>query len=347
MEIRRMKTKLLAAACLAALGLAPVACGEDENPEGTGARAGSAGQAGSSGRGGSGGTGGSSGSAGDAGPDAGRQSVTINFKAKVGQDDFACGRSYPAQGSTSIRAQSKDLRFYVEELKLVTPSGVEVPVVFDERLPWQTRDVAYLDFEDGTGACAGGNAQVNRTITGTVAAGTYNGVTFVNGVPESLNHADPTTLPAPLQAPTHWEWLSGFRFFIGEMVEVPADAGADSDAGSDAGAAALGIGVLHLGSTKCTRTFVEAGPDSAGDGSADIAFSCANPNRTRIKLTGYDPSSSSIVVDVGALFGATDLRAESRCHSSSTASCTAIFARIGLDYASGTPLAAQQVYRIE
>src|SRR5262245_4168966 len=115
-----------------ALGLSPIACGEDEAPEGSGAAAGSSGQAGSSGRGGSGGTAGSGGAgARDAGADAALQSVTVTFKAKVGQADFACGRSYSNQGSSAIRAQPKDLRFYVQDVKLSTSSGTEVPVVFD------------------------------------------------------------------------------------------------------------------------------------------------------------------------------------------------------------------------
>lgn len=46
-----------------------------------------------------------------------------------------------------------------------------------------------------------GDANVNRAITRTVPPGDYNGIVFVNGVPESLNHGDPLELPAPLQAP--------------------------------------------------------------------------------------------------------------------------------------------------
>jgi uncharacterized repeat protein (TIGR04052 family) len=262
----------------------------------------------------------------DAGADGGDalKSVTIRFKAKVGESDFACGETFTGQGSSAADVQPKDFRFYVQDLRLINAAGDEVPVQMEERSPWQTPEVALIDFENAEGLCSG-NAEVNTVITGKVPAGDYTGIAFANGVPEVLNHANPAAVPAPLQAPgVSWNWLMGFRFLIAE-VKQPAD-----DAGTG------GTGLFHLGSTGCMGD-VDAG-----------SISCQKPNRTAVKFASFDVESDFIVADIGAIFADTDLSGMAMCHSSPMQSaCAALFENVGVNFADGAPLATQSAFRVE
>ncbi len=279
--------------------------------------------------------------------------ATLRFAARVGEEPFACGRTYSGQGAAGSAVQPRDLRFFVQEVRLIAGDGEEVPLSFDERLPWQAEGVALLDFEDGSGLCAAGNAAQNGEITGRVPPGDYTGLVLVVGVDESSNHLDPATARGPLQAGSmSWGWLLGYKFFVAELGEVVAAGDADgigpspagSDAGSDAGppssdagapaTPALGIGLLHLGSTSCV------GSPAAGD------ITCARPNRSEVRFESFDLATQTVVVDVGALFGETDLGGDAQCHSSGAA-CPPLFEAFGLDFDTGRGAAGQRVFRAE
>jgi len=266
-------------------------------------------------------------------PDGGAMAVTIHFKATVGSAPFACGTTYQNQGSTGVAVQPRDFRFYVQNVSLINSQGQQVPLAMDVRSPWQTADVALLDFEDGSADCVDGNPEMNTVVTGTVPAGSYTGIVFTNGVPDSLNHADPLTLPAPLQAGAmSWGWLYGFKF-------VKAELGATATPQGDA---AAGLGLLHLGSIGC---------DNAVDGgstnyNAPPTVVCTQPDRNQIRLTGFDPTVRTIVADIGAIFAATDLSRDEQCHSAGDA-CPSMFWAMGLDFATGARLTSQTVYHFE
>ncbi|HTU63686.1 MAG TPA: MbnP family copper-binding protein, partial [Polyangiales bacterium] len=180
------------------------ACGDDTESSTPGVRAATrdaAADASEAGKGGNGGGGGSS-------SDDGRQKVTISFRAAVADRDFSCLERYDDVGSTKTGVRPVDFRFYVQDLALIDADGEEVPVELDARAPWQTKDVALIDFEDMQGSCKG-TPETNTTITGTVPAGDYHGVVFTNGVPEALNHLDQSTQPPPLDVTElYWAWLS-------------------------------------------------------------------------------------------------------------------------------------------
>jgi uncharacterized repeat protein (TIGR04052 family) len=253
----------------------------------------------------------------DAGTEPDRD-VRVHFKAQVFDRDFACGRTYDDMGSTHVEVEPADLRFYVQDLRLIDDDGVEVPVQLKTRDPWQTERVSLLDFEDGTGACGQGNELMNSEIDGTVPAGDYSGVVFSNGVPEELNHEDPLDHPAPLQfQELTWGWLTGFRFFVAEVH-----------------AAVGGVGALHVGSSSCS------GDPKRG------AAACAHANRNEIRLDDFDPDRNSIVVDVGAIFQDTDLTRDAQCHSSGM-DCEPMFESVGLDFESGERLEAHPAFRVE
>jgi uncharacterized repeat protein (TIGR04052 family) len=266
--------------------------------------------------------------------------VTIRFKATVGSAAFACGKKYTGQGSTKVTVEPRDFRFYVQSVNLLDENDKEVPVKFDTRSPWQTPDVALLDFENAKGACAAeGNAETNTVITGKVPSGKYHGVVFVNGVPDKLNHGDPLHLPAPLQAGAMtWGWLYGFKFIKAELGATATPALDD-----DGGAALPGLGLVHPGSTGCDNVEDDAGmPDYL----APPKVACSLPNRNEIRLTGFDPAKNIIVADVGAIFSKIDLSVDNQCHSDGP-TCPTEFAALGIDFSTGKSLTTQSAYHVE
>jgi uncharacterized repeat protein (TIGR04052 family) len=245
-----------------------------------------------------------------------QEPVTITFEARVGAEAFECGTEVADVGSGGATAEPRDFRFFVHDVRLVDAEGNAVPVELDERAPWQARGVALLDFEDGTGGCVEGDVAINATVTGRVAPGAYTGLAFRVGVPEAVNHDDPATQPAPLTAGTmSWGWLSGYKF-------LRADLGTESAGG-----------VIHLGATGCTG-------DPAND-----SVTCARNNRPDITLQGFEPATSRVVANVGALFAGVDLDSAGPCHSAGEA-CSSMFDSLGVDLTSGQSTGVQSVFSV-
>ena len=289
-------------------------------PAGTGGGAGAAGAPG--GAGGAAGTGGAAGGAGQGGAGGqGPQQVTIQFRAAVGTEPFACGQTYANQGTAATSVTPRDFRFYVQDLRLIDAAGQEVPVTLDVRSPWQAATVALLDFENGQGSCVGsGDVGTNTMITGTVPAGQYTGVAFRNGVPEDLNHDDPTTLPALLRAPQmQWSWLTGFRFVKANLMQV-------------GGAAAQQA--AETGATGC----------SGDPGQGTVV--CTRPNRNNVVLTGFNPATNVIVADIAPIFASFNLSQTNECHGTGTV-CGPMYTATGVNSTTGAALATQAVYRVE
>lgn len=276
------------------------------------------------------------------------QVVGVRFKATLGSRELVCGQSYAGLGTSHASATPQDFRFFVQQVRLINGKGEEVPMQFDERAPFQTADVALIDFTDSAGACANsGDPTTNMVITGRVPKDTYSGIVIVNGVPESLNHGNPATAPAPLRATgASWSWLSGYRFVMAELLPEAAhdlDAGAHgADAGgheaADAGAGGHGGGgavFVHSGSTSCTGT--------PGEGN----IQCSKPNRAEIRLAGFNPAAQQVIVaDLAAVFAGVDLSAGTQCHGSG-ASCATMYSALGVELETGAPKTTQSVFRVE
>ena len=219
--------------------------------------------------------------------------VTLNFAAKVFDEEFACGKTYTKQGSAETEVTPGFLRFYVSNVRLITKSGQEVPATLAEVSPWQGGGVALLDFEDGTGSCSQGNAELRTKIEVLAPKGDYAGVAFSTAVPEELNHEDPTTLPAPLQASVMmWGWGLGYKFLVAELVEP---FGTEDNPGGEA--------QFHLGSAGC----VVAPSASGGSAPVEGDIECIANNYNDIRLETFDSSTDTIVMDVGAVFKDVDL----------------------------------------
>lgn len=255
---------------------------------------------------------------------AASEPIAIEFAAKVGDEDFACDTVYSGLGTTGADAEPQDLRFFVSNVRLIDGAGREEPVAIEAEAPWQTADVALLDFEDASGLCASGTVATRTTLTGRVFPGDYVGLAFSVSVPEAINHDDPAQTPAPLELGSmSWGWLLGYRFLRAEMATV-------DEAGPVPGAAAL----LHLGSTACS------GNPRAG------TVECARPNRNEVRLTAFDAAADRVVIDVGALFAGADLSSDSLCHSTGEF-CPAPFSSLGIDLDTGAPSEAQTAFRVE
>jgi uncharacterized repeat protein (TIGR04052 family) len=155
---------------------------------------------------------------------------------------------------------------------------------------WQHRNVALLDFEDGTGPCRNGTTALNTTVRGTAAVGNAQGdvvgVRLTLGVPFELNHGDPTLAPAPLNTTAmFWNWQGGYKF-----VKFDTSSSGISDQ-RPAARNVLGPVTrysVHLGSTGCSAATRTQAPTA-----------CHHPNRATVELRFGDLGSAVIVADMG------------------------------------------------
>lgn len=274
--------------------------------------------------------------------------VTLTFVAQVGGEPFRCGGAYADIGTTKSTITPSDFRFYVSDVALIRADGTEQPVALTQDQKWQYQTVALLDFEDKTGPCSNGTADTNAKVIGSAPAGTYTGVAFTLGVPFALNHADATLAASPLNLSTlFWNWLGGYKF-----LRIDMDTSGGAQAGKDRGF------VIHLGSTACQPAGAHGGGMPMGtagghgtpSGAAmQPAQSCANPNRARVVLPGFDPAKQVILADLKALLSETNVdvnQPESAlgCMSAPTdGDCPGIFRALGLPV--GGSVAPQRFFK--
>lgn len=252
---------------------------------------------------------GTSGGGGDAPLD-----VAISFEARVGGEAFDCGSSYAGLGKDGSDVSPVDFRFYVHDVRLLRSSdGAEVAVDLEQDGIWQYQNVALLDFEDASSACANGTAELHGQVRGTVPAGDYDGVVFKVGVPFELNHTDVSVAPSPLNVSSlSWSWNGG-RLFLAAV------AGAKKDD------ATMNAHFVHLGSTGCQ-----------GDAQAGGITSCDQPNRPEYTLAPFNPVGGKIVADFAAIFAASDLENLVGCHSfPGKPECMKPFEFLGIKYPTG------------
>ncbi len=265
-------------------------------------------------------------SGGGAPVEQGSQAVTIHFAAREGDVPARCAESLGSLGAEGGVAKLRDLRYFVHDVRLVTADGVEAPLELDQDGVWQLHNLALLDFEDATGACERGTPATHEVVTGKVPPGAYTGVRFKIGVPFELNHGDPTESPPPLDTSSlYWGWGEGFMFLQVATMTTPPSGDPDN------------AYVLALASMGCE-----------GDPRHGEVVSCSLPNRPAIELSDFDHATQAIVLDLPALLEGTKLLSEHGCASGpDTAQCGPLFARFGIDYATGAVSpATQTVFRI-
>jgi len=250
--------------------------------------------------------------------------VTLQFRAAVGAETFACGNTYHNIGTSNADVVPSDFRFYVHDVRMVTATGHEVPVQLDQDGLWQVDTLALLDFENKVRPCTNGTVETNTSIHGRVAPGSYTGVRFRLGVPFDRNHADEATAPSPLNLSSlFWSWQDGYKF-------LRIDTAFDNLR-------------VHLGSTGCVY-----------GATPGVVASCARPNVAEVELGDFDAATNTIVADLAALLADSDLNANQPntppgCMSDpDDLDCDPMFRNLGLHFSDGTPSpATQKFFRVE
>ena len=279
---------------------------------------------------------GDSGSSGTTGEQT--QAVTLQFAARVGDEDAACGQTYPGVGAMGSEIELRDLRFFVSEVRLVDGDGNETEVMLEQDGTWQYENVALLDFEDGSAACAEQTtAETNTTVRGTVDAGEYVGIHFTVGIPFELNHldVDAAETEPPLNAPgMFWVWAAGHKFM---RIDINTDEMPPDNAWN-----------FHLGAQGCMAPSPMEPPEDP----------CTRPARVDVLLpTGFDPDTGAVVIDLEALYDGVDVTADTPMTSSGCMSfmpdvneCDDIFPNLGLDWTTGDCVddcSGQSVFSVE
>jgi len=250
------------------------------------------------------------------------QSVDLRFAVVAGSSPVSCGTPTPGLGKTKQPAQLSDLRFYVSNVKLLRRDGTAAAVTLGKNSAFQYSRggdrVTLIDLENGTGGCkAEGTTATNASVRGTAPKGSYVGVRWTLGVPESLNHSDVSAAPAPLNlAGLGWDWQLGRKF---AKIEV-------SDPGGATGSWAEKTFYVHLGSVACT-----------GDPAAGGKATCKTPNRAEIRLARFTPARQRIAVDLKALLAGDDITANRDgmpgCMSEQTdPDCGPVFSALGINW---------------
>jgi uncharacterized repeat protein (TIGR04052 family) len=217
-----------------------------------------------------------------AGAQNAEQPVRLRFAAMVGSSPLACGQKYEGIGTTKSVVSIADFRFYVSRLRLLRADGSEQPVTLTQDGLWQLDDVALLDFENGTAACANGTEQMRDFIEGHAPPGNYVGVRFDLGLPFEKNHREPTLQPSPLNLTRmFWSWNAGYKFLRLDMRSTGQPKG----------------WMLHLGSTGCTPAGTPTIP----------AVACARPNLVTVDLPTFDLANDVVEFDLKLLLARSDV----------------------------------------
>jgi uncharacterized repeat protein (TIGR04052 family) len=262
---------------------------------------------------------------------AATQSVTIDLAAAVGSSVLSIGAcsdvlvsGVATRNGAAVNAKLTDLRFYLSNVKLMDATGKATALTLTEN-DWQANlastgeNLALIDFEDGSCVNGGATAGTNTKITGTIAAGNYVGLSFELGVPESVNHSNPTvaSTPKPIDSSVPgmaWSWQAGRKFTKIELspenaitagsytggVQVITATGAQATTSTTVNGVTTVTNVAnqssfvyHLGNTGCVA---DAAATSTG------GYTCSTKNQVPVKLAAFNPSSQRLVIDLKALF---------------------------------------------
>ncbi|QSJ20938.1 metallo-mystery pair system four-Cys motif protein [Nostoc sp. UHCC 0702] len=267
------------------------------------------------------------------------QEVTIRFNAKVGKQSFECGQTYTL-GKPATKVTVSDFRYYVSDVALIDIKGKAVPLTLTQDGKWQYQNVALLDFENKSGACANGTVETRNQVIGTVPKGNYQGLQFTLGVPFNLNHADSVTAPSPLNLTSlWWNWQFGYKFARIDL-ENQSYSSSTVTKNSESGHTAVGF-PIHLGSTGCQITEGSQKPST-----------CVNQNTSKVVIANFNPTKNVIIADLAALVANTNLAVNQPnsppgCMSlPDDSDCTGIMTNLGLPFG-GKPASRQKFFRAE
>jgi len=278
------------------------------------------------------------------------QAVKLRFAGAVNGVPFECGKSYTNIGTTKSTITPSDFRLFVSEIQLLTPEGKSVPVSLDQDRVWQYKNLALVDFENGSGPCSNGTKATHTEVTGKVPPGNYSGVRFTMGVPFELNHGDPTIAPSPLNITAmFWNWQGGYKFLRIDTTStgLPAKppikpmAMAHQAMATHGHDEASGYSV-HLGSTLCASASPTESPSS-----------CKNPNRVTVTFAKFDTTKNTVVADLGAILAGANVDHNTPNTSPGCMSfpkdpdCLAVMNALGLPYDGVPPKGSQTLFSMK
>lgn len=228
-----------------------------------------------------------------------RAAFTLLFLPSFGDVPADCESWHTGFGPEGDQAaRLEELRFYIHGVEFIDGEGERVPAEIIDEAPWQNSGVAYLHFANPGEGCLSGEARRDK-VSVRAREGDYEGIVFRLGVPKELNHLDPALAASPLNiGPMSWGWMMGYLYFRAELAVDVEDEPTQNFA-------------VHVGSMACEGSLVPE-PD----------IHCEYPNLPTIALPSFRPEQDTILVDLAALVGATDLRPEGEAHHGS-AGCMA------------------------
>lgn len=263
----------------------------------------------------------------------------LAFHASLGDRlrDVSCDTPLTELGTSKAQGELLDLALFVHGLTFLRADGSVIPATLDAS-EWQAENVVLLDFQNKSDSCSGAEKPINTVIKGEVenSEGIV-GVRFVLGIPPALNHLDPATVKAPLNAPNmFWGWQGGYkamRFDVSPAngITRPSDPNF------------LGTNFFfHLGSTDCV-----------GDPTLGEDVSCGRVNQAVITLDNFHLESSAVTIDLEALVSALNLEVDTTdspgCMSAiQDVECESYFTQLGMDLNLGqsVPSLNQSVFRL-
>jgi uncharacterized repeat protein (TIGR04052 family) len=217
---------------------------------------------------------------GDGAGDGSGKQVELLFEARFADLAFDCGAEYAGIGTSEATVRPLDLRLFVHDVTLMRSGGEPETLLLEDDGLWQRDGVALLDFEDASGTCDTGSAEVNRSLRGRVADDDYTALSFTVGIPTAKNHLDGASAPAPFNAPgMWWSWQGGYKYM---KVDVASDANP-------------GGFFFHLGGTNC-------------DGSPTRGYACQHENLARIEVELQ--GTGAVVLDLLPLYRSVDVNAK-------------------------------------
>jgi uncharacterized repeat protein (TIGR04052 family) len=158
----------------------------------------------------------------------------------------------------------------------------------------------------------------------------YTGLRFKVGVPRVHNNVNAPLADYPFGAPgMAWQWKGGYRFVKVDVSTVTKPKY-----------------YFHLGSTGCEG-------DPGGDGEQG-GINCTVENVAPIALSGFDPSTDKVKVDISTLYTGLDVDSTTdktyACMSGGTTNtlCPSMFGALGLTYGTAfEPAVAQTFFRVK
>lgn len=253
---------------------------------------------------------------------------SLQFAGRVSGEPFLCNTTYAGIGNPPRDIEALDFRFYLYDVTLISADGTEHPLTLTQDQTWQRDNVAFLDFEDGTGKCETGSPATRTVVEGTAPEMDYTGVKFTVGIPAAMNHLDAATAPAPFNIPgMWWSWGGGYKYM---RIEVAT--------------AANPAYYWHHGATNCS------GDVSAG-------FACQFDNLATITLDNFDPATDRIAFDLATFYQDSNLEQPqdyvtdfvSGCMAfSGDPECPTLFGKLGLMFEDAEGTSPQQsVFTVE